>query len=253
MCLPFYANAEDINKPDWAQSNYRASSGLDFIGLSQLWLVGAPQAESRSISEACTNGLGKVSEFFSVEIASQSSSSQVVVDDEFQGQFSVKTNKLSRINLTGVSVTSSYSEVVQEGEYIQSYCLYRLTRAKVNEIKKGLANEQAEIQSLVMALGRELKAQDISQARIKLALLKGKQNVSQDLVLELSNLIDEYARGLLSVDVLFGQEAYNTNDMLTLQLQANQNAYIYLFVDDGRYTSMIWPSPADGFNLIKKE
>ena len=247
------ANTGKTEKPEWAKSNYRAASGLDFIGLSQLWVPGLAQAESKSISEACTNGLGKVSEFFSVEIASSSSSSQVVVDDEFQGQFSVKTDKLSRINLTGISVSASYSELVQEGDYIQSYCLYRLTRKQVNDIKIQLEKEQTEILALVSEFGRLLNTQNLSQARITLALLRAKQNVSNELVQELSVLLDDVAKGLLSVDVLFGQNSFSSNDLLTMQLKANQNSYVYLFVDDGRYTSMVLPSPGYGFNLFKKE
>lgn len=247
------ATSLETHKPDWTKSNYRAESGLDFIGLSQLWVPGIAQAESKSIAEACTNGLGKVSEFFSVEIASKSTSSQVVVNDEFQGQFSVKTDKLSRINLTGISVSASYSEWVQEGQYIQSYCLYRLNRSQVNDVKRQLAKEQAEVKSLVTTFAQQLNKQHLAQARITLALLKSKKNVSNELVLELNRLIEEFAKGAIDVDMIFSQASYANNDILSLQLQANQNVFLYLFVEEGRYTSMILPSPAYGFNLVKQE
>jgi len=240
-------------KPDWAKSNYRASSGLDFIGLSQLWLTGQPQSESQSITEACTNGLGKVSEFFSVEIASKTTSSQVVVNDEFQGQFSVNTDKLSRINLSGISVTASYSEQVQDGKYTQSYCLYRLTRGKVEKIQRDLAKEQAHIQALITDFANQINLQNLSQARIKLALLKSQANVSPALVEELELVFAEFAKGLLSVDLVFSQHAYGQNDLVSLQLQSNQNSYVYLFVEGGQHINMIMPSPGDGFNLLKKD
>jgi len=251
--LTLQATETQDEKPDWAKSNYRADSGLDFIGLSQLWVSGLAQAEAKSITEACTNGLGKVSEFFSVEIASKSSSSQVVVDDEFQGQFSVKTDKLSRINLTGISVTASYSERVEEGDYIQSYCLYRLTRAQVNEIKRDLAKEAAEIQTLISQFGAELNSGNIAQAKIQLALLKGKKNVSPVLIKELDALLVEFIKNNIAIDLVFGQHAFSANDILSVQLRSNQNVFVYLFVDDGQYTNMILPSPAYGFNLIKQD
>lgn len=248
-----FADELKYKKPDWAQSNYRADSGLDFIGLSQLWVSGLVQAESKSITEACTNGLGKVSEFFSVEIASKSSSSQVVVNDEFQGQFSVKTDKISSINLTGISVSASYSETLQDGNYIQSYCLYRLTRSQVDGIKLKLAEEQAEIQALISKIGFDLTSQNISQAKIHLALLKGKKNVSTEVIEELANLLDEFSKNNLTVDFAFGQHAFANNDIVSMQLKSSHNVFLYLFVDDGKFTSMVLPSPAYGFNLIKKE
>lgn len=246
------AKSLEADKPDWAKSNYRATSGLDFIGLSQLWVPGIAQAESKSITEACTNGLGKVSEFFSVEIASKSTSSQVVVNDEFQGQFSVKTDKLSRINLTGISVNASYSERVQAGQYIQSYCLYRLNRSQVNDIKRQLAKEQADIKRLVLAISHQLNEQNLVQARIKLALLKSKKNVSNELVQELGDLIEAFSKGVISLDLIFSQETYANNDILSMQLRTNQTVFLYLFVEEGPYTSMILPSPGYGFNLVKQ-
>ena len=247
------ADESSPEKPDWAKSNYRADSGLDFIGLSQLWVSGLAQAEAKSITEACTNGLGKVSEYFSVEIASKSTSSQVVVDDEFQGQFSVKTDKLSRINLTGISVTASYSERVQDASYIQSYCLYRLSRSQVNEIKNDLAKEAAEIQTLITKFGADLNSGNIAQAKIKLALLKGKKNISPVLIAELDALLTEFVKNNIAIDLVFAQHSFSANDIVSVQMKSNQNVFVYLFVDDGRYTNMILPTPAYGFNLIKQD
>lgn len=240
-------------KPDWAKNNYNSPTGLDFIGLSQLWVAGVPQAESNSIAEACTDGLGKISEYFSVQIASKSSASQVVVNEQFQGQFSVTTNKFSTINLSGVNATETYSEHVSQGDYIQSYCLYRLSRQQVNQIQLRLDQEQKEIQALVTAIGTHLMARDISQAKINLALLKGKRNVSAELTAELSLLVKELADATLNVDMVFSQHTFAANDVVSLQLQTNQNLFIYQFVDDGRFISMLLPSPAYGFNLVHKD
>lgn len=240
-------------KPDWAKSNYRADSGLDFIGLSQLWIPTQAQAEAKSISEACTNGLGKVSEYFSVEIASKTTSSQVVVNEEFQGRFHVNTDKVSRINLSGVSVTASYSELVQDGAYLQSYCLYRLSHSQVKQIKADLAKEQAQINALIADFAEQINQQNVTQARIKLAQLKSQPNISLPLLIELEALLAQVAKGLMSVDLVFAQHTFTTNDALALQLQANQNTYVYLFIDEGRHTSMIMPSPGDGFNRVKKD
>ncbi len=240
-------------KPDWAKSNYNSPTGLDFIGLSQLWVAGLAQAESQSVAEACTDGLGKISEYFSVQIASKSSASQVVVDEQFQGQFTVTTNKFSTINLSGVNATESYSELVEQGDYIQSYCLYRLSRQQVEQIRHRLDKEQAEVQALVSEIGAQLMAHDINKAKVNLALLKGKRNVSAELKTELSQLVTEFADAILSVDMVFSQHAFAANDVIGVQLQTNQNLFIYKFIDDGRFISMLLPSPAYGFNLVKKD
>lgn len=248
-----FSNELNGQKPDWAKNNYHADSGLDFIGLSQLWVAGVVQAESKSIAEACTNGLGKVSEFFSVEIASKSTSSQVVVDDEFQGKFQVNTDKISRIQLQGVGVSDSYSELVQGGEYIQSYCLYRLTPNQVANIRQNIETEKKEIRTLVAKIASQLQQQELSQARISLALLKAKKNVSVELVHELEQVLDNASKGIINVNLAFEQSTYHVNDILGMQLQANQNLFLYLFVDDGRLINMLLPSPAYAFNLIKKD
>jgi hypothetical protein len=247
------AEATTPIKPDWAQNNYNSATGLDFIGLSQLWVVGPPQAESKSVAEACTDGLGKISEYFNVQIESKSSSSQVVVNEQFQGQFTVVTDKFSTLNLTGVNAIESYSERVAQGQYIQSYCLYRLSRQQVNQIKLRLAQEQQEIQELVTVIGAQLMVRDITQAKIHLALLKGKPNVSAQLTAELSQLVQEFADAALRVDMVFSQHAFAANDVMAVQLQTNQNLFIYQFVDDGRFISMLLPSPAYGFNLVHKD
>jgi len=241
------------DKPAWTLPNYSSITGLDFIGLSQLWVARLPQADQQSVAEACTDGLGKVSEYFSVKIASTSSASQVVVNEQFQGQFSVNTEKFSTVNLSGIHMSESYSEVVDAGEYIQSYCLYRLTRQQVSKVQQQLEAEQQEIQLLIAAVGKALLGQNMTQAKIKLALLKGKQNVSSELKTELTALVEELSASTISVELLFSQQEFAANDIVGVQLQSNQNLYIYKFIDDGRFFHMLLPSPTYGFNLIRKD
>lgn len=249
---PSQASEQDgfNSKPYWLKPNYSGTwqGKTGFVGQSNKWNDQSSSSQVQSVEEACKEASRRVAEFFSVRVQSSVKSQLDVVGEQYQGRFEQSANMQTDITLEGIKRSDSYTENYTQG-YLISYCLIELSSAQINQTKARLQALQQALDALIKESVKQINNQQFEQAKLTIAQLKDK-GASEGLIADLTLLLEEQQKKALRVDLTFKQASYNIGDYLSFVIASNQNAYVYLFLEGGKSTRLLFPSPGSNANLV---
>lgn len=255
VCLSVAAD-ETANKaqvkPYWLKTNYSGNwqGKTGFVGQSNKWHDQGSASQVQSIEEACKEASRRVAEFFSVRVQSSVKSQLNVAGEQYLARFEDSANIESDITLEGINRSDTYTESFAEG-YLISFCLIELTTTQINQTKARLQAEQQALDNLIAQTVEQIVNNQFERAQLSIAQLKNKQ-ASEELVKDLTGLLEEQQKKALRVDLTFSRLDYGIGDYLSFTIASNQNAYIYVFLEGGKSTKLIFPSPSSNANLLIK-